>query len=147
WIRAIFRSKIRELDLKLALVMQRGTPQFLATSIRLFPKPTRSMLLDAELLARLPRGNEDRRLSAEKVEKSLRATIRYYRKQHRSFRCNLKWVDSSLAEASISDAQLNIRKEPNYSERFLLLLQHHEIGVHLVTAQNGDHQKLNLFRG
>ena len=147
WLRSIFRGKIRELNLKLGLVAERGTPQFLPLSLRLFPRPTRGMLRDAQLLAKLPPSSDERRLSPAELEKSLRATIRCYRKQQGSFRCNLKWVDSSLAEASVSDSQLNIRKEPNYSGRFLLLLEHHEIGVHLVTAQNGDHQKLNLLRG
>lgn len=147
WLRSIFRAKIRELNLKLGLVAQRGTAHFLPLSMRLFPRPTLGMLSDARVLARLPPSSHERRLSAEQVARSLRATIRCYQKQHRSFRCNLKWVDSSLAEASVSDSQLNIRKESGYSDRFLLLLQHHEIGVHLVTAQNGDHQKLNLLRG
>ncbi len=147
WLRSIFRAKCRELDLKLALLAARGTPDFLLSSMKLFPRPTRRMVHDAEVLARLPRHEEERRLSAEKVERTLRATIASYRRQHRSFDCRLKWVDSSLAEASISDAQLNVRKESAYSDRFLLMLQHHEIGVHLVTAQNGDQQRLNIFRG
>src|SRR5688572_8802988 len=147
WLRSVFRAKCRELDLKLALVASRGTPRFLPISMRLYPRPTRRMVHDAEVLVSHPRSDEDRCLSPAVVEKELRAVIRRYRKQNRSFSCNVKMVDSSLAEASISDAQLNIRKEPRYSKRFLLMLEHHEIGVHLVTAQNGDHQRLNIFRG
>ncbi|MBI4602459.1 MAG: DUF1704 domain-containing protein [Planctomycetes bacterium] len=147
WLRSVFRAKCRELALKLALVAARGTAEFLPYSMRLFPPPTRRMAHDAEVLACLPRHEEEKRLSAAQVEKVLRATIRDYRRQHRSFACRVKWVDSSLAEASISDAQLNVRKDAGYSERFLLMLQHHEIGVHLVTAQNGDRQPLNIFRG
>jgi uncharacterized protein (TIGR02421 family) len=148
WLRAVFRAKCRELDLKLALIAARGTPLFLPLSMRLYPRPTRRMVHDAEVLASLPSMDEDRNLKPEKVERSLKATIRYYRRQHRSFQCNVKWVDTSLAEASISDAQLNVRKEAGgFSTRFLLMLEHHEIGVHLVTAQNGDHQRLNIFRG
>jgi uncharacterized protein (TIGR02421 family) len=147
WLRSIFRAKCRELDLKLALVAARGTPQFLPLSMQLFPRPTRRMVHDAEVLVNLPRAEEERQLPGADIERALRATDRYYRKQHRSFRCRVKWVDSSLAEASISDAQLNIRRESGYSRRFLLVLEHHEIGVHLVSAQNGDHQQLNIFRG
>jgi uncharacterized protein (TIGR02421 family) len=147
WLRSIFRAKCRELDLKLALVASRGTPDFLPLSMRLFPRPTRGMVRDAEVLANLKRHEEERTIPADKVEKTLRATITSYRRQHRSFECRVKWVDSSLAEASISDAQLNVRKESGYSDRFVRMLEHHEIGVHLVTAQNGDHQKLNIFRG
>ncbi len=147
WLRSIFRAKCRELDLKLGLVAARGTPEILPLSMRLFPRPTRRMVHDAEVLAGLKQHEEERGMDPARVEKALRGTISAYRKQHRSFACKLKWVDSSLAEASISDAQLNIRKESSYSQRFLLMLQHHEIGVHLVTAQNGDHQKLNIFRG
>ena len=147
WLRSIFRAKCRELDLKVGLIAARGTPEILPLSMRLFPRPTRRMVHDAEVLASLKRHEEERVMDPLKVEKALRSTISGYRKQHRSFACRLKWVDSSLAEASISDAQLNVRKEGTYSQRFLLMLQHHEIGVHLVTAQNGDHQKLNIFRG
>lgn len=147
WLRSIFRAKCRELELKLALVATRGTPEFLPLSMRLYPRPTRRMVHDAELLAALPRHEEEKPLSSRDIELSLRRTLTAYRKQHRSFQCRIKWVDSSLAEASIGDSQLNIRKEPSYSRRFLLMLQHHEIGVHLVTAQSGDHQKLNIFRG
>jgi uncharacterized protein (TIGR02421 family) len=147
WLRSIFRAKCRELGLKLALVAARGTPDFLPFSMRLFPKPTRRMVQDAEVLARLPHHEEERHLDAAKVDRVLRQGIRHYRRQHRSFACRLRWVDSSLAEASVSDAQLNIRKEAGYSDRFLRMLEHHEIGVHLVTAQNGDHQRLNIFRG
>jgi uncharacterized protein (TIGR02421 family) len=147
WLRAVFRAKCRELDLKLALIAARGTAQFLPLSMRLYPRPTRRMVHDAEVLASLPRVDEERTLKADRIERALRATSRYYRRQSRSFRLNVKWVDTSLAEASISDAQLNIRKESGFSTRFLLMLEHHEIGVHLVTAQNGDHQRLNIFRG
>ena len=147
WLRSIFRAKCRELDLKLALVESRGTPQILPLSMRLYPKPSPRMVHDAEVLASLPRHDEERPLSVESLERSLRGAIRYYRKQHRSFDCRLKWVDSSLAEASISDAQLNIRRESGFSERFLHMLEHHEIGVHLVTAQNGARQKLKILRG
>jgi uncharacterized protein (TIGR02421 family) len=147
WLRAVFRAKCRELDLKLALMAARGTPLFLPLSMRLYPRPTRRMVHDAEVLASLPRMDEDRSLKPEKVERLLKATVRYYGRQHRSFRCSVKWVDTSLAEASISDAQLNVRRESGFSTRFLLMLEHHEIGVHLVTAQNGDCQRLNIFRG
>jgi len=147
WLRSVFRAKCRELDLKLALIAARGTPEILPLSMRLYPRPTRRMVHDAEVLAALPRHEEEKTLSAEDIEKALRRTHTLYRKQNRSFQCRIKWVDTSLAEASIGDSQLNIRREAGYSRRFLLMLEHHEIGVHLVTAQNGDHQKLNIFRG
>ncbi|HVR76277.1 MAG TPA: tyrosine/phenylalanine carboxypeptidase domain-containing protein [Planctomycetota bacterium] len=147
WLRSVYRAKCRELDLKLALLAARGTAEFLPLSMKLYLRPTRRMVHDAVVLTSLPRMEEEKHLSAARVEKALRATTAAYRRQNRSFRCRVKWVDSSLADASVGDAQLNIRTEPGYSDRFLLVLQHHEIGVHLVTAQNGDRQRLNIFRG
>src|SRR5262245_21552023 len=63
WLRSIFRAKCRELDLKLALVESRGTPQILPLSMRLYPKPSLRMVHDAEVLASLPRLEEERHLS------------------------------------------------------------------------------------
>lgn len=147
WLRAVYRDKCIELRRKLQLVAARGRPEFLAISRRLYRPPTRTMVRDAQVLSGLPHREEERSLSRGDLEKALRATLRGYRRQHSSFRCKLRWVDASLADASVGDEILNIRQEPFYSRRFLLVLEHHEIGIHLVTAQNGDRQKLNIFRG
>jgi uncharacterized protein (TIGR02421 family) len=140
----LFRDQQSELDRKLTMLGDRGTPQFLYGSLQLYGGIDASLLnLAYEVLNRVPSRSRDEstRGAADVKTFAARATeeIEYYRKLHPAVRSKVK-IRTDLVGMMVSRGNLLIGAETRVPRSRIEALVAHEIGTHIVTYVNGRAQ-------
>jgi uncharacterized protein (TIGR02421 family) len=142
----LYSAKRRELDLKIDLLAERGSSDFLLTSLKLYGRPDEASLGDARSLLALETAPEPRELGAREVQARLEEEVKIYAARDPSFKCKVL-VRSGLASRAITvEQRVELRAESNYSARLAEGLAHHEVGIHAVTTHNGSRQPLAILR-
>lgn len=142
----LYAAKRRELDLKIDLLAERGTPDFLLTSLKLYGRPDPVELRDARGILELPSEPEPRDATVEDVRHRLEAEVARYTERDPSFRCRIRVRKGQASRAVTLEHSVVLRAESWYSRRLAEGLAHHEVGVHALTTHNGDAQPLKILR-
>jgi uncharacterized protein (TIGR02421 family) len=146
----LFREKQEELDKRISMLRDRGTPAYLYGSLQLYgPVPEELLWLAAQLLSRLPSHERDDEregyLPADEVAALAEAEIDSYRARYADFPNRVELRGDIPPGMMVSHDRLLICSHSRLpSVRVAALLQH-EVGTHLLTWCNGRAQRLRLL--
>ena len=152
-LHAILRAVQLELDRKLTMLVDRGTPRFLWGSLQVYGAVEPDELREArKLLAQIsPRARGPAMgpaVSGAEVAERGRAEILAYAKQHESFTAQVELRRDVAAGLMCSQGNLLVDAAGTIPANRVEALLHHEVGTHLVTYYNGQAQPLlTLARG
>ncbi|MFP4622583.1 MAG: flavohemoglobin expression-modulating QEGLA motif protein [Gemmatimonadota bacterium] len=148
----LLRDKREELDRQISLVADRGSPEFLHSSIRLFGTVASALRDRAEeTLAEIPppdsAPSREDRVGAEAFAELARREFDYYRALYPAFASEVQ-IRPDLVGLMVSSGRLLVGRElALWPDRVEALLQH-EVGTHVLTYVNGLAQPfLQLARG
>jgi uncharacterized protein (TIGR02421 family) len=151
----LIREKQQELDLRISMLRNRGTPEFLLGSIGLFGAPDEALVQTARhLLEILPTesdGDDEESQSGElPVETAgmvrlATAELARYAEAHRDFPQAVQVRDDIAAGMLVSRGTVCISNTIRVSPRRVRALIEHEIGTHVLTYFNGTRQPLKLL--
>ncbi|MBW3015660.1 flavohemoglobin expression-modulating QEGLA motif protein [Candidatus Woesearchaeota archaeon] len=120
-----------------------GDPKFTKYSIRVYGKPSKSLLRKARGLLELEMEPLKRNLNSDKFVPMLKAGLERY--QLDDWKIKLVKGLSSTAYVNISDKTVMLRRGEKLSDKYVRRLVVHEIGTHVLRAVNGAQQKLKVF--
>jgi uncharacterized protein (TIGR02421 family) len=142
----LYAAKRRELDLKVDLLAERGTPDFLLTSLKLYGRPEGATLKEADTLLGIDAVPEPHELTARDVQARLEREVALYVERDPTFKCGIR-VKRGLASRAITlERRVELRAESAFSVRLAEGLAAHEVGVHALTTHNGAAQPLEILR-
>ncbi len=146
----ILREKQDELDRRITMLCDIGTPRFLAGSRQVFGSVQPELLALAEtLLARIsPRvrdGSAGPQVDAAAVARRAEEEIAHYRRQHPGFTATVALRDDLYAGLLSSRGQLLIGRKTTVPLGRVDALVQHEVGAHLLTYYNGRCQPFRLL--
>jgi uncharacterized protein (TIGR02421 family) len=160
----IFAKKRDELILKLRLLESRGTVSFSKTSSQLYARPSKQLLKIAQIILETLPNNKNERAKLQKLKSIISAKIltsqtdvKYLtRKEAKKFLENclsslgLDWsvkIRKQIVSAEVDVAKKTIflESKDRFLENYIHRLAIHEIGTHVLRAENGALQKYNIF--
>ena len=146
----LFTEKRREIELQLMLLQQRNSRDFKYASILQYGPVTPSLLAFAQgILADIAPGSkpasDNTALDCHAVERAARMVIARYRKQAPDFDASVCLREDIGMGLMVSGTRLLVSTATRLPRGRLDALLQHEIGVHLVTAVNGNRQPLGIF--
>ena len=148
----LFRDKRDELDKQITLLDERGTRDFLYTSIRLYKGVEEDLLKVAEgILAAVPpeepsKGTKDiftgsRYVDAQGFKRKAEEEFSHYKSIFPPFNSKIQ-VRNDLTGLMVSQGNLYIPKSLKLDPDRVDALIHHEVGTHVLTYCNGKAQPL-----
>lgn len=141
-IEKIFEKKRKELLLKLALLQSRGTEDFAKYSAKIYPPPNKQLIETAKNILTLPKSPKDERIPRKDAVKHIRAGIKLLGLDWKVRNKNLV----ASAEVNPQNKTVYLRKGERFAKNFTKRLVIHEIGTHVVRAENASLQQYKLFR-
>jgi uncharacterized protein (TIGR02421 family) len=137
-----FISEKRDIFIDKCEMMRRiGSPKFTSFARKVCGAPKESTLSRAAELLTLGGVEEKSVISSAQAVNLLRAEVMHY-----GFNYKVKEkAISSLAAVSVADQCVFIRKGASFSERYIRRLIAHEIGTHILRAENGREQPFLMF--
>jgi uncharacterized protein (TIGR02421 family) len=140
----LFRQKQEELDRQITLLSDVDTPRFLPESLQIYGGVSDWLLQHAnEQLDRVPTrsgGSMRGQLNATEFAQRAQLELGYYQQQCADFSASVAVRDDMYAGMMVSGGQLLIGGRTRVPRRRVDALLQHEIGTHLVTRYNGQHQ-------
>ena len=149
----LFLGKQDELDRKITMLADVGTPRFLFGSLQVYGRITPSLLsLAKQLLNEFPagmrRGPIARTVDARTFAAKAKEEITRYRLLHDEFAATVAIRDDMYSGLLVSHGDLFVGKGTKIAARRVEALLQHEVGTHLVTYYNGKAQPLHqLYTG
>jgi uncharacterized protein (TIGR02421 family) len=143
----IYEHRRTELDVRLGLLLARGTRWHLLGGQQLYGEIDKKTWATAERLLALPARGEHpphEVIDGEAFARRAREELRHYRRSDRSFRCEVK-VRGDLGSVLVSRGQLYVDRWLQLPAYRLEALIQHEIGTHVLTHHNGRRQPLAIF--
>jgi len=143
----LLRDKRKELGIQLDMLQERGTEDFLYSSLRLYKTIDEKLLALAKLLLKeipvrkVKAGTVTARQLAQRVEEE----FDYYRKQEAKFQSKAH-LGSRIPGLMVSRGELYIPTGLRLRESRIEALIQHEIGTHVLTYYNGSRQPMQLLR-
>ncbi len=134
--------KIRDLYLlDISLINSRGLDGFQGISDKIYGKPDASLVKHAKRLAYLKIRPEENKYSTKQIINKLNlAFIKY------GFHWEVEEKDMvANAAVKIQEKKLLIKKSSRFSSNFLKRIIVHEIGTHIMRAENGENQPYRFF--
>ncbi len=146
----LFDEKRREIDLQLLLLQRRNTADFKHASILQYGPVSAALLeLAGAILAGIAPGSRPPRdttaLDCHAVEQAAKLAIGRYRRQAPDFDAAVCLREDIGMGLMVSGTRLLVSTATRLPRGRLDALLQHEIGVHLVTAVNGNRQPLGIF--
>lgn len=146
----LMRDKQVELDRKLTMLLDLGTPRFLQGSLQVYGAVNPEVLKQAKrLLKVIPprlRGPGQRpAVSAKEMRSRALREIKRYRDQFPDFRAEVKIRPDLAAGLVCSKGDLLISEKNSVPANRVRALLQHEVGTHLLTYYNGLSQPLKLL--
>jgi uncharacterized protein (TIGR02421 family) len=143
-IQSLYKDVINAYCDKVELIASIGTDHFLYNSLRYFGEPSEKDIANAHFILHFkddPTSNNEQ-MNDQEALKMLKAEMKHY-----DFECKIKLSDKLAAKAMVvnSEKTLYLKKGVLFTEKEVLSLVHHEIGVHMVTTMNADAQPIKLF--
>jgi uncharacterized protein (TIGR02421 family) len=151
-IQHLLLEKQTELDRKITMLADRGTPRFVHGSAQLFGEiDAETQAFAMELLERVPPRTRDdkarRYLRAEEFAPQAEAEIAWYRDRDPGFRARVE-VREDISGLMVSRGALLIGKRTKVPASRVSAVLQHEVGTHLVTYFNGRAQPFKqLYSG
>lgn len=148
----ILREKRDELDLKISMLINRGTRNFLYGSLQLYGDVDDSLLQLAETIlkktanANITTDVDDKTIGAAEFSTYAAEDIEYYKSISSEFEAQILIRNDIASSVMVSNGNLLISEALSVPyERVYPLLQH-EIGTHLVTFYNGKNQPFQQLK-
>lgn len=148
----LFSEKQLDLDRKLTMLIDRGTPRFLFGSLQVFGGVSDDLSGQAErLLQRLPRRSptESRggTVDADGFVRRAREELAYFRRSYPDLRNGVE-VRGDITGLMVSRGKLLVGRYTSMPAARVEALVQHELGTHLLTYVNGRAQPLKqLYSG
>jgi uncharacterized protein (TIGR02421 family) len=141
----MFRQKQDELDRKITMLCDVGTPRLLYGSLQVYGTVTAELLeLSQELLNRVPPRRREpgpgRQIGAAALAELAREEVSYYRNLYPDFQAKVVVRDDMYAGLLVSAGELLIGRQIRVPAGRVEALLQHEVGTHLVTYFNGRAQ-------
>lgn len=139
---ALLRQQKASLKKRIFLIRSIGTAKMSKFAIALFGKPTDSLLARAR--------NQAKRISPKKRQKNLshKEVVSLFKKAFVKYGLNweIKEKDMVASAAVIAEENtLYLKKGAKFSRQFITQLIVHEIGTHILRAENGRRQPYRMF--
>ena len=149
-LETLFREKQRELDLQLLMLQTRNTPDFRYTSLLQYGPVEAALLKQAHaILKHVTPGSrpasDNTAVDCHAVETAAKTTIAGYRKQAKGFEGEVCLREDIGMGLMVTGQQLLVSTATRMPRGRLDPLLQHEIGVHMLTAVNGNRQPLGIF--
>ncbi len=146
----LFDEKRRELDLQLLMLQNRNTPHFRYSSLLQYGPVESSLLTQARsILEHVLPGSRPSgdctRVDCHAVEAAALSVISQYRTRYPGFEAEVCLREDIGMGLMVSGQSLLISTTSRVPRGRLDALLQHEIGVHVVTAVNGNRQPLGIF--
>ena len=146
----LFNEKRRELDLQLMMLQNRNTPDFRYTSVLQYGPVEASLLEQAHaILERVEPGSRPSadctRVDCHAVKAAAQDIIAHYRSRYPGFEADVCLREDIGMGLMVTGQSLLISTASRVPRGRLDALLQHEIGVHVVTAVNGNRQPLGIF--
>jgi len=151
-LEALFRAQCMELDRKLTMLSDRGSPRFLYGSLQLYGRVDEQLLKTAkdilEQVSARSRGKSGvRQLSAVEFAARAEAEISYYRKKDPRVSSRVE-IRDDVVGVLVSHGDLLLNSRQKVAEDRIESLLAHEIGTHVLTYFNGKAQPFRqLYAG
>lgn len=143
----IFRDKRNELETQLTLLTDRGTNQFVYSSLRLHGAVEPALLKKAHqvlgAVARWPEAS-DERLDAWGFEALVREELEHYRAHFPHLKLGVR-VRNDVDGVLVSKGHVHIGEAFTVARSRAFALLQHEVGTHVLTFCNGQQQPLKLL--
>lgn len=144
-LQVLYRQKRSELDQMLALLDERGTDDFTLTSEKLYGAPAAEDIEDAHHILEMHPEPEELSLDSDALKLRLEAVVASYRAQNSQFECQIMIRRHLASNAAAGERSVAIKKGGKFSENDAKIFGVHEIGWHVVTANNAAAQPLEIF--
>jgi uncharacterized protein (TIGR02421 family) len=144
----LLRDRRDELDRQVTMLLERNSPDFRHSSIRLYGAVDDELLRRALDLVELEPGASDtdeERVDAEEFARAARAEIDYYRASLPDMAAEVQ-VRPDLKGLMVSRGNLLIGEALSLNPHRVEALLHHEVGTHVLTFYNGKAQPLQQLR-
>ena len=147
-LEAVFREKLRELDLKLSLIGERERPRFLPTSVALYGQVDAALVARAASLTGLytgdSSGSRGRKVDAAVFVAKAEAEFERYRSVNPAMAGKVIMRDD-LVSLMVSSGDLLVGSGMRIPTHRVEPLIQHEVGTHVVTYWNGRAQPFRLL--
>jgi len=143
----LYRDKREELEKQITMLRERGTADFLYSSMRLFKSIDPELLQTAEkILSEMPvaDGEVEEQADACEFAKKARDEIALYRQQYPQMNAQVT-IKPDVVGLMVSKGQLIIGETFTTPLKRMEALIHHEVGTHVLTWYNGKAQPLKLL--
>ncbi len=135
----IFLEKREEVEKQITMLKERGTENFLFSSIRLYSSVDKPLYETAKhLLKEIPAEEhfEGRWIDSHEMARRCREEIEYYKQYHPGLDAKVE-VKKDIVGMLVSKGQLYIGESYAIPENRVEALIHHEVGTHVLTFYNG----------
>jgi uncharacterized protein (TIGR02421 family) len=149
-LETLFSEKQRELDLQLLMLQSRNTPDFRYTSLLQYGPVEQALLEQAHaILDQVAPGSrpaaDTTPVDCNAVETAAKSVIARYRSQAPEFEGDVCLRGDIGMGLMVTGQQLLVSTATRMPRGRLDPLLQHEIGVHMLTAVNGNRQPLGIF--
>ncbi len=143
----LLRDKRKELDIQLDMLNERGSEDFLYSSIRLYKTIDEELLALANLLLeKMPtQKTQSGAYSAQQFAHRAEEEFAYFRQQDPQFRSQIH-IGNNMPGLMVSRGELYIPENVQLRESRVEALVQHEVGTHVLTYYNGAQQPMQLLR-
>lgn len=145
-VRKMYENVIESYFDKIDLLSSINTEKFLFNSLRYFGRPSKMDLLNSNYLLHLPAiPSEPKRTPSITVNDA----IGLFKEgmDNYGIKCKIELSNKVISQVMVlnSKKSILIRPDAKFTEKEVKALVEHEIGVHMVTTQNSNNQKLKIF--
>lgn len=149
-LESLFDEKRRELDLQLLMLQHRNSDAFRHASLLLYgPVPPALLALARDILQHVAPGSRPARdntaVDCHAVAQAARALIARYHRKAPGFQAEVELREDIGMGLMVSGQKLLVSTETRMPRGRLDPLLQHEVGVHVLTAVNGNQQPLGIF--
>lgn len=143
----LLRDKRNELSKQLDMLQERGTDDFLYSSIRLYQAIDANLLqLARAILAKVPPpAQEETTITPQAFAERVRAEFAYFTKHDPSFTSEIH-IQDDVPGMMVSRGRLFLTSHSHVRASRVEALIQHEIGTHVLTFHNGSRQPMVLMR-
>ena len=143
----LLRDKRNELSKQLDMLQERGTDNFLYSSIRLYQAidPELLQLARAILAQASPPEAEEATVAPEVFAERAREEFRYLAERDPTFSSEV-YIQDDVPGMMVSRGRLFMTPHTHVRRRRVEALIQHEIGTHVLTFHNGSRQPMTLMR-
>lgn len=146
----LYRDKREELEKQLTMLSERGTKNFMYSSIRLYDSVDPELLMHAkEILKRFPsrKSKTIEWADCHELAQKAQEEISWYRQFNPDFNATVS-IKHDVIGIMVSQGQVLIGESFKVPKNRVEALVHHEVGTHVLTYYNGKAQPLKqLYTG